>query len=300
MTATMFAALLLAGCNGEPADRASDGPAAEVVSDGPAQGENGGASSTKNDDGRTERERVGRGEKGSTRKDASGSSSAATAEGADRGRHAARDDRSGERLTVPAAGSYSYAQRGWEELCRGASCDRSDLPPSQTVDISFIERSRTRAVFVSETEGSGSRTQSVTYSVTPSRATITRLESTFSSGAFRFTTVIAPDPPVIAAQIPLEVGERWTGRWRDRNGSVDGSYSFKVVGTDRVTIGGSEDEAAVLDTSMELRGDFRGRYDVRLWVIPESFMIVASKGSTDIESQYGTYRSRFTTELDPS
>ena len=34
---------------------------------------------------------------------------------------------------------------------------------------------------------------------------------------------------------------------------------------------------------------------MRLWVIPDEFTIVASKGFTEIESQYGTYRSRFTT-----
>jgi hypothetical protein len=46
---------------------------------------------------------------------------------------------------------------------------------------------------------------------------------------------------------------------------------------------------------MRLTGDYRGRNEMRLWVLPEEFTIVASKGFTDIDSQYGTYRSRFTT-----
>ena len=72
---------------------------------------------------------------------------------------------SAARLTLPVAGSYSYAQNGWEELCQASNCDRSDLPPTQTVKISFEEKSASRAVFVSETRGSGSRTQTITYDV---------------------------------------------------------------------------------------------------------------------------------------
>lgn len=201
-------------------------------------------------------------------------------------------------LPLPAAGSYTYVQTGWEELCRAANCDRSRLPPSQTTKISFEDRSPTRAVFVSETRDSGSRNQAITYDVGSERASITRLESTFAAGAFRFTAEIVPDPPVTAALFPLQVGDRWSGRWEDRGGSVDGSYDFEVVERDSMKIDGHAENVVVVDTTMRLSGDYRGVNEMRLWVVPEIFTIVASKGFTEIESSYGTYRSRFTTSYD--
>ena len=198
-------------------------------------------------------------------------------------------------LPIPAAGSYSFVQGGWEELCQASNCDRSDLPPSQTVEISYDEKTATRAVFLSRTEGSGSRSQTITYDVRNDEALITRLESTFSSGAFNFTAEIVPSPPVRAGMFPVTVGDSWSGRWEDRNDNIDGAYRFDVVGQDRMSIDGKQEDVAVVDTTMVLSGDYRGTNEMRLWVIPDEFTIVASKGFTEIESQYGTYRSRFTT-----
>jgi hypothetical protein len=201
----------------------------------------------------------------------------------------------GVRLALPAAGSYTYTQSGWEELCQASNCDRSDLPPSNSVQISFQEKRADRATFISETDGSGSRSQAITYDVRREGAFITKLESTFRNGAFSLTAEVVPAPPVLAARFPFQTGDSWSGKWVDRNGKTDGSYAFRVIGRDRMSIDGRDEEVVVLDMEMDLSGEYRGRNDMRLWVIPDRFTIAASKGFTEVESQYGTYRSRFST-----
>lgn len=214
--------------------------------------------------------------------------------------HRTKGSRSGtgasrETLAVPSEGSYSYAQTGWEEVCQASSCDRSDLPPTQSIEISVTERSAERARFTSRSEGSGSRSQTITYEATQGLISVTELENRFTTGGFTINTVIVPDPPIKAASLPWTVGEQWSGSWKDQNDQADGSYRFEVVGTEQMTVGSSEVTVFVVDTSMELSGEYEGTNQMRLWVTRDDFTIVSSKGTTKITSRYGTYRSRFAT-----
>jgi len=282
--------LAFAACSGGAPSGDGDGSVLSVPDDGDAESYN-------ND--KKESKRADEGSKGrtdvATTDDSRGEKKDGGSDGSRPPPGSGKRDSGAPGLPLPDAGSYSYVQGGWEELCQRANCDRSDLPPSQTVEISFERKTDSHAVFVSETEGSGSRGQAITYDVRSGGASITKLESTFSSGAFSFTSEIVPDPPVTAAVFPLEVGDEWSGRWEDRGGSVDGSYVLSVAGRDRMTVDGRARDVIVLDMDMKLTGDYRGTNEMRLWVLPEEFTIVASKGFTDIDSQYGTYRSRFTT-----
>ncbi|HEU4480684.1 MAG TPA: hypothetical protein VFS18_02265 [Actinomycetota bacterium] len=198
-------------------------------------------------------------------------------------------------LPLPAAGRYSYVQTGWEELCQAAGCDRSDLPPNQAMEISFRHRGAERAEYISETRNTGSRTQKLTYEVRPNKAFITGLASSFSAGGFRYTTEIVPDPAVVAAIFPLEVGRSWSGSWEDRNDDVDGTYRFEVAARDRFRVGGREENVVVIDVRLDLTGELEGFNEMRLWIVPRDLTVAATKGSVDVDSQYGTYRSRFTT-----
>ena len=62
-----------------------------------------------------------------------------------------------------------------------------------------------------------------------------------------------------------------------------------------MTVDGRPEDVLVMDTTMDLSGEYRGTNQMRLWVIADRFTIAASKGRTEIDSQYGTYRARFTT-----
>ena len=288
----MMAVLLLTSCSGETSSPDSGGNVLSLPGDGKSKA----GHDKKEEPGSKKDPKDGRGSKDGDDRDAAGSGSGQGSDGDDGGSaEGAGGSAAASALPLPTAGSYSFVQGGWEELCQASNCDRSDLPPSQSLDISYVKKTPTRAVFLSRTEGSGSRSQTITYDVRSDEALITKLESTFSSGAFSFKAEIVPSPAVKAGAFPLTVGDSWSGRWDDRNDNIDGSYRFDVVGRDRMTIDGKSEEVAVVDTSMVLSGDYRGTNDMRLWVIPDEFTIVASKGFTEIESQYGTYRSRSTT-----
>jgi hypothetical protein len=284
--------LLLASCSGDASSPDSGGNVLSLPDDGGSTAGQG----KKEEPGSKKDQKDGRGSKDGDDPDATGSGSDQSSNEDDDGSSkGAGGSAAASSLPLPTAGSYSFVQGGWEELCQASNCDRSDLPPSQSLDISYSKKTATRAVFLSRTEGSGSRSQTITYDVRSDEALITKLESIFSSGAFSFKAEIVPSPPVKAGAFPLTVGDSWSGRWDDRNDNIDGSYRFDVVGRDRMTIDGKAEEVAVVDTSMVLSGDYRGTNEMRLWVVPDEFTIVASKGFTEIESQYGTYRSRFTT-----
>jgi hypothetical protein len=285
----LSAFLLFASCTGDSGSTDPDGNVLSLPEEGESTAGRDKAGKTSSKDG-------GSGERNAKDSDdwsAAGSGSGSEGDGGDAAKKSERSDRPS--LPIPAAGSYSFVQGGWEELCQTSNCDRSDLPPSQTVDISYDKKTATRAVFLSRTEGSGSRSQTITYDVRSDEASITKLESTFSSGAFSFTAEIVPAPAVRAAEFPLTVGDSWSGRWEDRSDNIDGTYRFDVVRRDRMSIDGKPEEVAVVDTRMVLSGDYSGTNEMRLWIVPDEFTILASKGSTEIESQYGTYRSRFTT-----
>jgi hypothetical protein len=286
----MMLALLLAACSG---GGSAPSEAAVGSASSPADDERAGDPRPKQE---RKDEEPGKGEKGGSRAStAGGTRDRSSSGGSERGKREGSSPRGSSALSLPQAGSYSYVQTGWEELCQAARCDRSDLPPNQTVDIAYRTRSAERGIFTSETRNAGSRTQTLTYDVRDDRAFITALESTFSTGSFRFRSEIVPQPPVVAAVFPLRVGKSWSGRWEDRNGNVDGSYRFEVVGRDRASVDGRTEDVVAIDVKPDLSGDFEGVNEMRMWIVPRDLTIAATKGFVDIDSQYGTYRSRFTT-----
>jgi hypothetical protein len=197
-------------------------------------------------------------------------------------------------LATPAEGTYSYAQTGWEEICQATRCDRSDLPPTQSIEISVTARSPERVRFTSRSDGAGSRSQTIHYLATQDLISVTELENRFTASGFTISSVIVPDPPIKVASLPWTVGDRWAGTWTDRNDQADGTYRFEVTGTERMPIDGTEETVFIVDTFMELSGEYEGTNEMRLWVT-QDFTIASSKGTTKIKSRYGTYRSRFTT-----
>ncbi|MGI8775031.1 MAG: hypothetical protein ACR2KQ_08480 [Actinomycetota bacterium] len=195
----------------------------------------------------------------------------------------------------PPPGGYTFAQEGWEELCQAGTCDRYDLAPRQRIEV--VHRSADGSLFRTTTRSSGSREQSIDYELTPNRLVIDRIRSEFEYGAFRTTSEIVPRPSILAARLPLRVGDSWSGQWSDRNGEVDGSYSFEVIEKASMTAAGRPRDVFVMKMSMTFRGEFSGSTDMKVWLDPDEAMIAASRGRTEITSSLGTYRTRFTTSL---
>ncbi len=199
-------------------------------------------------------------------------------------------------LALPQDGSYIYGQKGWEEFCQTAKCDRSNLPAEQEVVVTYLDQSSSSATFESEADG-GSRSQTIRYHVTKGQVAIERLTGSVTYNGFTINQEMVPDPAIVSAVFPLEVGDSWSGSWKDQNDEMDGSYRFEVVGREPVSAGGKTYNAFVLDVDMTFTGEYQGSNVMRLWVDPSKLSILSTKGDIELKSSFGTYRSKFTTYL---
>lgn len=199
-------------------------------------------------------------------------------------------------LALPREGTYVYGQKGWEEFCQTANCDRRDLPAEQEIVVSYLDRSDSSATFESEADG-GSRSQTIRYHVTDDQVAIERLTGSVTYSGFTMSQEMVPDPAIVSAIFPLEVGDSWSGSWDDRNEEMDGSYRFEVAGREKISAAGKTYSAFVLDVNMTFTGDYEGSNVMRIWVDPGKLSILSTKGKIELTSQFGTYRSSFTTYL---
>lgn len=194
----------------------------------------------------------------------------------------------------PAAGDYVYAQEGFERFCQGPSCNKEPLPGTATLSASYSERSASEAVVVTETRSSEQQTLTTTTRYTPDKALITRVVIDFSYGGFNFAQEYEPQPPVESLRLPLSAQEGWSGRWKAQ---TSGDYRVKVLGRERVAVGGSTVDAYRLETATNFRGEFSGRAQITAWIDPETKMVVKTDGDIAVASRFGEYTSSFRTVL---
>jgi hypothetical protein len=190
-----------------------------------------------------------------------------------------------ESTFYPAAGTYLFDQEGYEEFCQ-ATCDRQDLPATQRVEYRYRSRSQGAAVVVSEARSSEERTMRTTTKWTRTTALITEVTTSFEWSGFEFVTTYQPKPPVESLRFPLQVGDRWSGRWEAK---TSGEYDISVVA--------EEGDAFRIGTATRFEGEFDGTADITVWLDPDTRSIVAAEGTIDVESGFGTYRSEFDTSL---
>ena len=285
ITGWMAAWLLVAGaCSG------SSTPATDVARNGSQQAQPE-ETDEKEPDGVRAKTRAGKKNEKSGRP-AAGSKAADVTEGADATGGSSKGR--ARPLALPARGSYSYVQDGWEEFCQAQRCDRRDLPPQEEMQIRYRGRSARRATFVSKIE-SGSGGQAITYVVTRQRVLISRVDNDVSYQGFEYSTHLVPDPPIVSALLPLEVGKQWSGAWTDKGNFADGSYRMRVVKEETVSLRGRRERVFVLDITLNFEGDNEGTNETRVWVDPDDLTILSSKGRVDVTSGFGTYRSKFST-----
>ena len=195
----------------------------------------------------------------------------------------------------PAAGSYSFAQSGYEEFCDSAGrCDKEQLPARQPMKLSYESRSGSSAVVVSEQEASGSRVARTWTKFTPSGAHITKLYVRFVYSGFRFERTYVPEPAVESLRFPFTAGERWSGKWK---ASTSGSYSVRVGSRSPMTVGGRTITVYPVDTTTEFRGDFEGKSTITTYFDADTKAVVAADGVLNVTSQFGRYTTVFETKL---
>jgi len=205
---------------------------------------------------------------------------------------AGEDDNSS--AVYPAAGSYLYAQSGFEKFCSGGSCERQALPERQTARITLRSRTDERAVVVTETSSSGDRMLRTTATFTRANSLITDVYTRLSYRGFAFENEYHPAPPVESLRFPLRDGARWSGSWED---STSGDYSVQVFGPSSVTVDGRTVQAFQVATTTRFEGEFEGEAKTLTWVDPATKAIVKLSGAIDLTSTYGRYVTEFSSSL---
>ena len=293
------ACALLAVCVLTAACASSDTPAAdpEAASQGAAQqddgdsGDRGTEKEKKESKGRAEREpkKDGGGDHGPGSDDDGGGSGrdAAGGSGGEGG------NGSGASVAYPAAGTYVYAQEGYEEVC-SAGCDRDPLPARQKIDASYDQRTAAGAVVVTDARASSDRLVRTVTVYTAERAEITEVHIEYAFGGFDFSTTYQPSPPPDVLHLPLSAGDEWSGEWSAR---TSGDYSVAVAGRDPVSVGGTSVDAYRLDTVTRFRGELEGRAVATVWIDPATNSVLASDGEMHLSTQFGRYNTAFQTAL---
>lgn len=196
-------------------------------------------------------------------------------------------------MRFPAPGNYEYHQTGYEEFCQ-ATCNRRKLPPTQVVETRVRDRTADSAVVVTEAHPSDDRSVETAARFTTDVVLITRVESSFSFGAFDYRTAYSPKPPIESLRLPVRVGERWSGSWKAR---TSGDYTIAITREETVDVDGRRVTAFVIDSDMRFKGEFEGTARITVWFHPQTKTIVKTMGHLDVGSEFGTYETEFTTRL---
>jgi hypothetical protein len=200
------------------------------------------------------------------------------------------DEEPGAALAFPATGRYEFSQSGWEEFCQ-TTCSREDLPPRQFVDVFHRSTSGKSALVETFTRSSDDRESRSTIRYSSSRALITELFSKVTYGGVTFSDSIEPEPPIVSLTFPLEVGDQWSGSWSDE---TSGDYRVSIAGRDSI----AGHEVVAIESTTVFSGRYDGEARLDAWIDPETNMILKSRGRLEIESNFGTYRTRFSATID--
>jgi hypothetical protein len=192
----------------------------------------------------------------------------------------------------PAAGDYSYAQKGYREFCSG-TCDREALPARATTSLRVTGASTNGATVVSE-QNAEEGTVRMTTDYKDRDAHVSEVYTRFAYEGFEFEKTYRPDPPVLSLSWPLDVGRHWEGSW---DAEVSGDYEAAVAAREPVVVGGETVQALKVFTVTRFRGDFKGRSDLVVWIDPGTLAIVKTKGFVHLESGFGTYNTKFSSQL---
>lgn len=277
--------LLFGGCSDPQGTEPGEAAASAEPDDGATEAPGGGKGDDGKDKGGGGSGKPGGGDDGS---DGSDGEPGDSGDGGDDGSGDGGDDA----LPYPAEGEYTYAQDGTEEFCQGPSCEKRQLPDTQTVDVTYAEQSGDTATVVTKTVSSEGQTLTTTTRYTPEGAYITKVVIDFSYGSFNFSQTYEPQPPVEALQFPLRPGKRWSGKWSAR---TSGDYKMRVTAIETFEIDDEPTKVYKISSVTNFRGDFSGRAQTTLWLDWETKSLIKSDGKIAVASGFGEYTSSFTT-----
>ena len=296
-----FTPLLLAtlmACSGSPAARDANSlpksaptqPAGETVGEPSGDPTGAGSSNSGSSKGSKKKSSPQDGATGQVDTGAGGGNDASTGSGGSTPQGGGKD----RGVVSPSPGSYGYSQSGYEEFCQGASCDRTKLPATQTVEVDYQQRSKSSAVAVVDAHVSERSSTRTTFEFTDRGTRILEMIITASTGGLDYSTRYRPDPPIKAIVLPLSTGKSWAGRWKD---NVSGNYRIRVAARETLRAGGRSVNAFKLTSKTTFSGELNGHQDLTAWIDPSTGQVVKTAGFTTAESSFGRYETRFETAL---
>ncbi|MEA2498362.1 MAG: hypothetical protein QOH26_767 [Actinomycetota bacterium] len=284
------ALLVLAGCSSEP----TEPRVLKLPSDSGSSASPGGqGKSIDKDDNAGDKSGKSGGDAGAAEPGAADGNDGAQGSGGDGGEgvDGSVSDRGGgehDAALFLEPGDYTYAQSGYREYCAG-SCEREMLPPESVTRAHVSSGSGRDATVVTE-ERSDEGVVRITTRYEGRAASVLEVYTRLVYRGFEFERTYRPDPPVLQLVSDLEVGRHWDGSW---DGDVSGDYEAAVVSRETVMVGGKVIQTMKVFTVTNYRGELRGRSDIASWVDPQTLAVVKSKGVVNLDSDLGSYSTRF-------
>lgn len=194
---------------------------------------------------------------------------------------------------VPPPGTYVYRVEGFRERRSAAGSEREELPERQTDEVS-VEPDGDRVV-VEVTSKTGDRTQKTVFEVDDDAARLTALTTSSSDGVE--TVTVSPEPPVLVARLPYEVGDRWEVEWRDDAYGVQAVGEGRVVERETIEAAGEEVSTFVVELDQRIRGTVTSDILTRVWIDPATGRQLKQEVVSQTESAAGASYSESTALL---
>lgn len=101
------------------------------------------------------------------------------------------------------------------------------------------------------------------------------------------TKEFRPSPPVLFAPDPAKVGATWSWRMTSIDGGRTLDGAFRVVRTERVTVGGEPVDTVVVEGTVNISGDITGTLHQTSWASPRYRLVV--RADERLESAFAQY-----------
>jgi hypothetical protein len=190
-------------------------------------------------------------------------------------------------LALPRLGSYGVAIEGTERVRFGpvSFCSRG-FPTRSTLVIKHAA-GETPASFAFDHEFSSLHKERHIYGYSTRGVFLDFEGASVNCGGIEQKTENSFKPPELKVKLPLHVGDTWRGRSVGAHRTEN--YSARVIRREPVSVRGRAYTTYVIDHSVEMTGDERGRRSQRWWYAPALAMALRWHEEIDASRMGATY-----------
>lgn len=199
-------------------------------------------------------------------------------------------------LFAPPPGTYTYDVSGFTRSGDGATARERRFPPREQDDVS-VQRDGDVLQVHTVTTADGEGPKETDFTVTEREAHLTRLSGPVGPGGAGGTQALTPDPPILAARLPYEIGDQWDVAWSDDATGLEGVGSGSVLRTESVTTGRGALDTVVIEIQQRIAGAVNGQIVITLWIDPRSGVQAKRSYVSDLRGPTGATHSESTSVL---